>query len=202
MATFLSVYTPTFARPTLLATCRQSVEAQTARDAIQHLIVYDDVGIGIGGMFAEIQEHVGNLRGDYVYILQDDDVLAGPDVVERLRVFAIENNDPAVVIVRNQKRGMILPTHWMDRPRRNHIDLGSYVVRRDVLTAHAGDFAPKYDGDFEYIDAVWRAGWRFTWCDLLFARALGTGLGRPEGQIEFAIKRALQYATDPRQKVR
>jgi hypothetical protein len=203
MAPFLSIYTPTHRRPTLLATCRQSIQDQTIREQIQHVVVEDLEGVGIGGMFAEIQFHVGELRGQYVYVLQDDDVLAGPDVVGRLRVFAIANKTPGVVMVRNKKRSMIMPTYWGERPRRNHVDLGSYVVRQDVFAAHAADFAPQYQGDFAFIDAVWEAGWRFTWCDLHFARALGDpGLGRPEGEIEFALRRALQFATARRQRVR
>lgn len=201
MARFLSIYTPTYKRPTLLAACIQSVNDQTIRGEIEHVIMVDEVGVGIAGMFAEIPNHLERLTGEYVYVLQDDDVLAGPDVVERLRAFVRVKRAPGVVIVRNRKRDSVYPTYWGERPRRNHIDLGNYVIRQDVFAQHVTDFGQRYDGDFDFIDAVWQAGWPFGWCDLLFAEALGTGLGRQEGEIEFALKRALERSVNPRQRV-
>lgn len=180
---FLSIYTPTYRRPTLLARCVASVDGQTARKAIQHLIIPDEVGIGIDGMFAAIADNTARLRGDYVYILQDDDVLAGPGVVEALRDFAQSHGRPEVVIIKNRKWGRTYPRIWQARPGLAQIDLGNYAVRRDIFTAHAGDFGRRYEGDFDFIDAIWRAGREFTWCDMLFAVATVEGLGRPETEL-------------------
>jgi len=184
VAPFLSIYTPTYRRPTLLAACRQSVADQTIAGEIQHYVLVDDIGVGIAGMFAEIPRHVGELQGEYVYVLQDDDVLAGPEVVERLKRFVKEEGEPPVVMVRNRKRGMVLPTFWGEAPRPAHVDLGNYVLRRDVFRLHAGDFGRCYEGDYYFILRVWEMGWRFTWLDLLFSKAMALGLGRPEREME------------------
>lgn len=183
METFLSIYTPTYKRPGLLQRNVDSVCAQTISEVIQHYIVRDEVGIGIGGMFAAIEENARHLTGDYVYVLQDDDVLAGPDVVAKLRAFVEAERRPPVVMVRNIKRGQIYPTRWESQPALCAVDLGSYVVREDVFRAHAGDFGRRYEGDFDFIDAVWKANWRFAWCNELFARAQALGLGRPEHEL-------------------
>ena len=72
--TFLSVYTPTFRRPTLLAQCRASVLSQT--EPVQHVIVHDDVGIGIDGDApATSRTTPQKCTGEYVMVLSDDNVL-------------------------------------------------------------------------------------------------------------------------------
>jgi GT2 family glycosyltransferase len=198
VAEFLTIYTPTYRRPNLLAACVASVDRQTARADIQHVIVRDAVGIGIAGMFAAIPDHLGELRGKYIYLLQDDDTLIGPDVVHDLRAFVAEQGDPAVVIVKVRKRGQVLPTFWGVRPRQAHIDLGNYVVRCDVFAKHVGDFGARYEGDFDFIDRLWRAGRQFAWFDRLFAHAQVVGMGRPEAEIEEAIVKAPERAVGRR----
>ena len=51
--TFLSVYTPTYKRPQALARCKASVAAQTI--PTEHVIIVDEIGIGIDGMEVEIE---------------------------------------------------------------------------------------------------------------------------------------------------
>jgi hypothetical protein len=176
---FLSIYTPTYRRPRLLARCIASVDAQTARKQIEHTLVVDDKGVGIGGMYAAIAGHAGSLHGEYVYMLQDDDELAGPDVVAQVRLFVREQKEPPVVMVKKERGEQLLPA-WEEEPALGHVDLGNYVVRRDVFVDHAEDFGHRYAGDFDFIHAVWRAGWEFAWCDVLFAVANGIGMGQPE----------------------
>lgn len=181
MKPFLSIYTPTYKRPRLLSRCIASVMAQTiGNEQIQHYVVRDDIGIGIGGMFAAIADNAKHLIGEYVYILQDDDILAKPDVVQRLYDFAKGNGNPEVIIVQNTKRGMRLPLVWEDAPRVGMIDLGSYIVRRDVFTVNAHFFGRRYEGDFDFIETLWIRGYKFAWFRLLFAEAQALGLGRDE----------------------
>ena len=52
--TFLSVYTPTYKRPQALARCKASVAAQTI--PTEHVIIVDEIGIGIDGMYGAIQD--------------------------------------------------------------------------------------------------------------------------------------------------
>jgi len=201
----LTIYTPTYKRPGMLARCRASVCAQTVYltppiqynggkllpplpqgeggMAIQHLIVVDEVGVGIAGMFREIGRHLDEMKGGYVYVLQDDDVLADERVVADLERFAKLAESPPVIMVRNMKRGMCLPLVWKTRPCLGWVDLGSYVVRRDVFVENVNKFGQRYQGDFDFIDALWEAGYEFVWFDRLFARAQATGMGRTEAQL-------------------
>lgn len=188
MAPILTIYTPTYRRPGMLANCRASVEQQTARADVQHLVVVDEVGVGISGMYEEIPRRVPEMLGQYVYVLQDDDVLDDDEVVARLREVVAQQNLPAVVICRNRKWDRVYPLaeRWRLRPFVGAIDLGSYIVRRDVFARHANDFGKRYTGDADFIIRLWDAGWPFYWWGEMFAREQLMGIGgrgRTEQQL-------------------
>jgi hypothetical protein len=205
MTPFLSIWTPTYRRPTYLKRCMESVQAQTARDEIQHLVWEDRIGVGVAGMYAEIARHVDELAGRYVYILQDDDILTAESVVERLKLFAWENDEPPVIICRSVKGPLRLPTYWKKAPQYGHIDLGNYVVRRDVFAAHVNDFGLEYAGDYPFIRKLWDEGYLFGWCDMLLAQAQAWGLGRAEEDlvytgVEFAVNERGRYSPQRAQR--
>ena len=136
---FLSLYTPTYKRPTGLARCLASVAQQTAVADIEQIVIVDHLGIGIDGMYARIPDYAGAVHGDYVHVLADDDELAGPDVVQTVRDCAEANGHPAVILVAVQKGGLVLTSPaWP--PVLGGIDLGSMIVRRDVWTALASSW--------------------------------------------------------------
>lgn len=178
MAAFLTIYTPTYRRPRFLAACKESVAAQSDRD-YQHLVIEDRVGVGVEGMFLAVRDNVGLIEGQYVYMLQDDDVLVDRDFVRELKRFVWEHNDPPVVIVRNKKHGL-QPRRWRQAPQLGSIDLGSYVVRADVFCRHADQFGARYEGDYDFIRFLWDRRYTFAWWDRLVAEAQQVGMGRPE----------------------
>lgn len=180
MAPFLTIYTPTYRRPRALARCVASVEGQARRN-FEHIIYRDEVGEGIAGMFARLIENSVKFTGEYVYVLQDDDQLAGPDVTGQIEDFARANGNPPVIVARTHKGQLALPSQPGQRPSVGGIDLGNYIVRRDVFLEHMGGFATgRYVADCDFIQRVWDAGAAFTWCDCLLSTSHGWGHGRPE----------------------
>lgn len=165
--------------------CKASVSGQSLANEIVHIIVEDTVGVGIGGMFEEFGRRVGELQGQYIYILQDDDILAGNEAAARVQRFAKAEGWPEVIICRNLKRGCIYPTYWNAEPRLMHIDLGNYVVRADVMRENAWRFGKRYEGDFDFIHALWEQGQRFAWLEMLISREQLSqpGLGRSEDEL-------------------
>jgi hypothetical protein len=157
---------------------------QSCQD-LEQLVVQDLEGLGIPLMFANIQANLDQIMGHYVYILQDDDQLAGQEVIYRLRNFTEVHEWPPVIICRNIKRGLLLPDRWEQQPQEGHIDLGSYVIRSDVFKDNAGAFGARYAGDFDFINALWRAGYGFAWLDMVLAREQlqQPGLGRSEQEL-------------------
>ncbi len=180
---FVTFYTPTYARPGLLYNCERSVRAQTDQD-LQHLVIEDTVGIGIDGMYRQVQEHAGRVRGNYVYMLQDDDVLSDAEVVADFKAF-VGRRWPEVVIcqILIGKRALPPETAWGVAPRLGKIDLGCYFVRADVWKRHARDFGPRYEGDYDFIAALWREGYRFDWWERIVAVKQAIGSGRPEPEV-------------------
>lgn len=174
---FLSFYTPTYKRPTLLARCRASVAAQTV--PCEQVIIPDTVGLGIAGMYAALPTHAYRLTGDYVHFLADDDFLAGADVVERVQRLALAEGRPDVIVVRAIKNGLDLPLDPYGPPVEGRIDLGCIITRRDVWLQHVHDYGHRYEGDCDHARAMWDAGRRFVYSDILFE--LGPAMhGAPE----------------------
>ena len=165
---FLSFYTPTYKRPVQLARCQASVQAQTV--PCQQLIVRDEVGIGVDGMFRAVPRHAAGLWGQYVHMLADDDVLAGPDVVAQVQAVAHHEQQPDVIIVRALKNGLLLPLEMQGPPILGQIDLGCVITRRDVWLQHVHDYGAlgRYEGDYDHVSAMWRAGRRFVYAGILF----------------------------------
>lgn len=181
----MTFYTPTYKRPRLLADCQASIWAQTENDW-EHVVIPDMVGIGIAGVFKDVVNHTGQITGDYVYFLQDDDVLADTDVIKDIKTFAVFNNYPPVIIARNIKGQLSLPFNWQMEPLEATIDLGSYITRADVFKLHADKFGSRYQGDFDFIRYLWDAGYEFAWLDRLIARAQQWGFGMPEREAKAA----------------
>jgi hypothetical protein len=169
MEPFLSFYTPTFRRPQALAKCLQSVANQTAVGDIQQLVVVDHVGLGVDGMYAQVPNYASSMLGQYVHMLADDDVLAGPNVVAQLRERAEREGFPPVLIVSAIKGHLTLPLDSAGPPVCGRIDLGCIVVRRDIWQRHAGDYGKNYEGDFWFAKALWDAGHTFVYArDITF----------------------------------
>ena len=177
---FLSLYTPTYKRPTGLARCLASVAQQTAVADIEQIVIVDHLGIGIDGMYARIPDYAGAVHGDYVHVLADDDELAGPDVVQAVRDCAEANGHPAVILVAVQKGGLVLTSPaWP--PVLGGIDLGSMIVRRDVWTTLASSWGRRYEGDFDFAAALSAAGHQAVYCPVMFLRG-----GQSRGAAEAA----------------
>jgi len=174
------VYTPTFRRPRQLAICEASVESQSL--TVQHLIVRDEVGIGIDGMYAAVAGHVGEVEGEYVLILNDDNVFADDEFVADLEDEVDFADEPQVVVYRIDHVGRELPDeeHWGREPECGFIDCANFAVRRDVWVRHAGDWGRRYEGDFDFIHRLWREKYSFHWWDRLGVVVPQVGRGRPE----------------------
>ena len=168
---FITFYTPTFRRPQALARCMASVGEQTIVNKIEQIVILDHVGVGVGGMFKRIALYAKAVHGRYVHILADDDVLVSPNVCEQVREFALANNEPEMVIVES-KKGDIYPKGAPWPPTCGYFDLGCMVVRNDVWQRHVQAYGHpgRYEGDFDFATAVWAAGHKAEFLDLLFVQ--------------------------------
>lgn len=166
---FISFYTPTYKRPQQLAACLASVGAQTLREEIEQIVIPDHVGRGIGGMYAHVPLYAPFVRGQYVHFLADDDVLASPVVVRQVKDFAEAEGFPPLIIVQAKKAGALWPAGEPWPPRMGAIDLGCSIVRADIWKQHAHAYGQRYEGDFDFLDALATAGVPASYLPLLFS---------------------------------
>jgi glycosyltransferase involved in cell wall biosynthesis len=168
---FLEVLTRTFGeRPTMLLRNKLSLSEQTSKDWQQTLLV-DEEKRGVPWA-------VGNLstveaEGEYVWILDDDDECIDPEFVEKLKEFVTAQNLPDVVIVRMEHtgHGTLPPLDLFGQaPELGKIGTSAFVVRRDVWNANRFRWVENYTGDYFFIAAVYRKGYRFVWWDMVASR--------------------------------
>lgn len=169
MTPFISLYTPTYRRPHGLAANLASVQAQTAVTDIEQIVIPDHVGIGIGGMFKLVPHYADAVHGRYVAFLCDDDVLAGPTVVEQLKSVAEAEGYPPLIIVRTQKNGAVWPSGEAWPPRMGAIDLNCLIVRSDIWRNHVHCYGNCYEGDYLFADALYKHGIYAKVVELLFS---------------------------------
>ena len=179
MAPFITLYTPTYRRPQALARCLASVQQQTAIESIEQIVIPDHVGVGVGGMFARIQEYAAAVHGRYVHILCDDDILASPTVVACVETFAESHGYPELILVGAIKGGRPWPSDPAWPPQFEKIDLGCGIVRADVWKRHVGDYQPVYAGDFTFFKALADAGVQAANLPMVFVIGAVSG-GMPE----------------------
>jgi len=168
---FLSIYTPTFRRPQRLARCLASVQRQTAVAEIEQFVAVDHVGVGVPGMYAAVPAYAPALHGDYVTFLCDDDLLASSDVVARVKAFAAEQGMPPLILVATRKGAATYPIGRVWPPVECEIDLNCAIVRRDIWQQYAWAYSAKgrYEGDFDFLEALHKGGIPAVWCPLLFS---------------------------------
>lgn len=164
--TLLTLVTRT-CRPILLKRCITSVIDQTRADLIQHYIIHDDEGKGVGWANRQLAEHAEHYTGDYVQILDDDDWLAYPQFAAELGKIVIQQDRPDVIVCKMDLCGRTLPTSavWQRFPVRGHIAFPNVIMRRDVFWGHKGTIPNGPCGDFALFAAIWQEKPRAYWWD-------------------------------------
>jgi hypothetical protein len=166
----------------MLAANVASLQAQTCPDWKQTLLV-DDAGRGIGWASENMARYAPRLVGDYIWILDDDDLCLFAGFVEGLRTIA-EQRTPDIVMVKmdHGEVGILPPAMlWGQRPVMGAIGVSAYVARRELWQKCARALIPgKYTSDFELINAMWRRARTIYWWNVVASQVQMIGHGRPE----------------------
>lgn len=182
----LSIITRCYKRPIGLRRNKMSLALQTVQD-FEHILLVDNVGIGLKAAADRLAiEAPVLIHGDYVYVLDDDDMLVDNEFVARIQevVFLA---DPDIIMVKSDDGTMgVLPTVkvWGKRPIYSQIGGQNYVVRADIWKRHAAHFISEQDrGDFAFIEELFHYDYTVYWLDAIVAMMgpiAGQGFGRPE----------------------
>ncbi len=189
---FLEILTRVYRRPQLLAINVESLRHQTDDDWQQTYLV-DNVGRGINWSCVNMAAHAPDLVGDWIWILDDDDMCTCPTLVADLKRIVAEH-DPDVIMVRMDHGPTVLPDarSWGDEPIHGQIGVSAYIVRRSVWQAHAGALVPGwYGSDYSLINSIFgnnpamaMAPWvrppKVYWHDCIASRVQVQSFGKAE----------------------
>lgn len=178
---FLTVLTRTNRRPRALAENQASLKAQTNQD-YEQVLLPDEIGRGVAWANAQMRDVGGLIHGRYVMVLDDDDRLTDPALIENLRgIVAVHNPDVIVTRMDHGPRG-VLPglEEWEALPARGRIGCSAVIVRADVWRAHAHHFGAAYDGDYDFIHALLSGGATIYWFDRVVSAVGRIGYGEAE----------------------
>jgi hypothetical protein len=180
---FLSIVTRCHKRPQGLQRCLESISKQTDPD-YENVLIVDTKGIGVIKANGLFYQHRDRVRGEYVHLLDDDDVLVDTELVWRLKCIAKTHGWPDVIMFRAvHPGGQIKPPDklWGQRPVGSEIGGESYVVKREIWKRHIKTFGEHgYPGDFYFITELFNNGYSIFWCDTVIAQAFTQNIGKPE----------------------
>ena len=174
MEHFLSVITRTFKRPKMFKVNRQALKMQTCQD-YEAIVLKDLKGIGVAETHAQF--HTLDVKGDYVWIYDDDTVLVDDTFIEKLKALALDMH-PDVIIAKALVTNMIFPDGWP--PTEGKIDTANIIVSRDVWLKHRTDWPVALGGDFAFINAILKTDPVVCWLDVLASKTIRISQGMRE----------------------
>lgn len=182
----LSIITRCYRRPIGLRRNQLSVKLQTCQDYEQILLV-DEIGLGINAADARMAAEIpARIRGDYVYVLDDDNILIDNGFIARIADIAAWLV-PDIIMVKSDNGALgVLPSSkvWKGQPILGQVDAMNYVVKADVWKRHAAAWAthPKDAGDAMFIVELFRHGYGVHWQNTIVAMT-GPIAGRNHGEV-------------------
>jgi hypothetical protein len=182
MPPFLEIVTRTFnGRPRMFAAHKASLAAQTDQDFV-HTILVDTERKGIAWATENLARHAPRLVGDYVFVLDDDDMLILPTFVAGLKQIATQHNPDLIMVRMDHGGGRILPAaRWGKSPRVSEIGISAFVVRREWWKRHAHAMIPgEYTSDFKFIESIWVSYPEVFWWDTVASRCQRQSVGLAE----------------------
>ena len=179
---FLSIITRCNNRPLGLYRNIESLAMQTCTD-YEQVFGWDGQNRGVSWANDQLRVIGRRVRGDYVMVLDDDDMLNSPDAIATIREAA--HDAPAMILWRMDHGDAlgILPDDetWQQDPRQGHIGMSCWAVRRDVWMANLHEWRPRYEADYLWLAAVWYSLPDKRWIDRVLTACQN---GRSVGAVE------------------
>lgn len=170
------------------------------QNRIQHLVIVDEVGLGWLKASAALHERRDEVKGYYVWILDDDDEFTCPSLPTALTELA-DGEGPDIILVRN----ILIHPHWgsiiypsdKDWSEKKHEEfvIGSMgssniIAKRDVYKRYIKFFATvdKREHDWYYIEVLLKniknGNLTLHWLDLIAMRQPKSHRGGTENAME------------------
>lgn len=161
------------ARAGLLARNQASLDGQTDADWVQTVLI-DNVGRGVEWANGNLGRYAPHLEGEYVWVLDDDDVCTCDTLVAGLKRVVRETCADVVMVQGEINRHGVLPDAavWRQQPVFAHVAMPNFVLRRAVFQKHAGKLAVSRGADYNLIRDVFDADvYRIAWWEQVIMRS-------------------------------
>jgi hypothetical protein len=177
---FLEVLTRTYRRPKMQAICEQSMREQCDMDYTQTLL-NDPDGRGIAWSYMNMARYAPFLVGDYIWILDDDDMCIRNTFIADLKdIVGVCDPDAIMVKMNHAERGILPNRYWKQKPEMGDIGCSAFVVRRNIWQKHSKYLGEHYAGDFDFIRSIFERDYKIYWFDCIASRVQRISLGSPE----------------------
>lgn len=139
-----------------LAANQASLRSQTSPNWFQTLLV-DEVGRGVPWANKNLGEYGPFLKGDYIWILDDDDICVDDTLVEEIESIAILQQPSCIIVKGVIGNHGVLPedNYWRLPPVYGHIGVSNFIIRRDIWQRYASSWPERIAGDYAFIRAVY-----------------------------------------------
>lgn len=145
-----------YTRKLQLKRLEKSLAGQTSQHFI-HTILVDDVGVGVEKANVTLREFAPSFTGDYIWLIDDDDIIINETIVADLEQIAEEfKPDVIMILVKHPSgEGRLPPSElWMRRPEINQISMSNFITRRDIYQANAEAFKEQLCADFNFVNSI------------------------------------------------
>lgn len=176
----LEIVTRCYKRPVMLAANQASLAALTDGDWTQTLLV-DHVGIGVAAANAALAGF--EPTGDYVWVLDDDDLCIYPELVYDIKMLQSGSAPDAIFVRFNHGwLGVLpMPAFWRARPECGRIGGSGVIVRRDLwMRCRDAWRTERYESDCDYLQAVYANATNIHWHDIIAGRVQRISRGAAE----------------------
>lgn len=181
---FISIITRHFVRrPSMIEENKKSIEKQLDND-YEHMIIEDEIGIGVPLANGLLWRNKDRIKGDYVIILDDDNIFETDDFISDMKVIAAEHN-PDVIFIKKIANDIVFPreSSWnTGNIAIAEIDTSCFVIKNSLWQRYISYFFNGgLCGDFTFISKIMEEPEiKVFWQDKIYTKALRISGGAPE----------------------
>lgn len=118
-----------------------------------------------------------DVQGEYVLILDDDDLLADPELIANLKYLCIAHDYPELFMVKMDHGpfGVLPAETWLGAPQRGRQGCSSVIACRPLFLKAVKSYKPAYDGDYDYVKACYESAKDIIWHDTVATQVQQVG---------------------------
>lgn len=167
----------------MFAKAKKSLATQIDPD-YEHIIIVDTEGKGLYEANKSLAENKHRVRGQYVFILDDDDYVSSRYFIRHLKNIVNQHKVDIILFKAYRKPfSQVLPSRrvWGKRPILGDIGSCCFVVRRAIWQKHIHEFGRPKHGDYHFIKALFDKKYSLYWVSkvMIMIPTIGGGKCRP-----------------------